>query len=126
MINMDQKASIMLHDAQKLIKIERWARRFAWLTLVWLILSLLSFVLVFENALSSVEGFDLLEAFYVFSEVVNLWDKSRILVSTIDAIFGFLAIYLLLQGLSKIIHYLLNLKSLALKRYTLRKIPGNS
>ncbi len=114
-MNMAQNAPDMFHDAQRLLKIERWARRFAWLAFIFFLLNLLGLGMTLVNVFFDSEAFAGLES------LDNIWFKSNVVIMGFRAILGSAAAYFLLQGLSKIIRYLLNLKNLALKRYQSRK-----
>ena len=112
---MDQVVSDMRYDVQKLSKIERWTRRFASLMLLSIILSSLGFVGNLYSMLSNSAAYAVLEGTETF------WLKSDVVGEGIYAILKFVVLYLLLQGLSKIIRYLLNLKTLAFNRSLARK-----
>ncbi len=114
-MNMNKNALDLFYDAQKLHKIARWTRRFASLMILGIIFTLLGFGGALYTMLSNST------AYAVLSGIENFWLKSNVVVEGIYAILNFVALYLLLQGLSKIIRYLLNLKTLALNRYQARK-----
>lgn len=118
---MDKSALDLFFDAQKLHTIERWTRRFASLMLLNIILVVLSFLAAIYNMYNMYVNLP-----WAVGPDVNekLWLKSNTVLDGLILFFTFTALYLLLQGLSKIIRYILNLKTLAYNRYHARKIAS--
>jgi len=92
------------HDKLYLLKIERWARRFAWYFLAGLVLGMFS--LVYKGIAIFVNP----ESMGLLGKYANIWVKLLIIFGSAKAIFVNFSIYLLLQAISKTIRYLLALK----------------
>ncbi len=112
---MAENASIMLHDAQKLVKIERWLRFFAGLVFVIFWLTLL------DVGITLINLFIASQTLVGWQERDNIWIKSNYAFTNVRGLIELLVLYFLFLGLSKLIRYLLNLKTLALNRYHARK-----
>ena len=94
----------MYHNELHLLGIERWARRLAW---YYLILSLLN---ALASAYYSVAVWVNPERMGLFVEN-NVWNKLLTVFATFENVFSFVFYYLLLQGIVKLIRYLLAMKN---------------